>query len=255
MLGDSKSEKQILATTVFTSLFLSVASMLFFYLFPNITALLFSDSRCTDMFVTMLPALISTSIYSVTRGWFWGKKDYLVFSSSELVQEVLSIAIVAMALLSGIFRDKSRAIAVAFVVSDYIATAILVVLFFRKGGRLARPAKFGEVYRSALPLTSSRLLGSLVSSLMALLIPSLLVKYGMDTSLATASYGRASGMVMPLLFAPSPAISQRSRPYLPPSRTPYSYPSCRLAYSYRYICLWAKKYALRYITTISRARS
>ena len=120
MLGDSKSEKQILATTVFTSLFLSVASMLFFYLFPNITALLFSDSRCTDMFVTMLPALISTSIYSVTRGWFWGKKDYLVFSSSELVQEVLSIAIVAMALLSGIFRDKSRAIAVAFVVSDYI---------------------------------------------------------------------------------------------------------------------------------------
>lgn len=203
MLGDSKSEKQILATTVFTSLFLSVASMLFFYLFPNITALLFSDSRCTDMFVTMLPALISTSVYSVTRGWFWGKKDYLVFSSSELVQEVLSIAIVAMALLSGIFRDKSRAIAVAFVVSDYIATAILVILFFRKGGRLARPAKFGEVYRSALPLTSSRLLGSLVSSLMALLIPSLLVKYGMDTSLATASYGRASGMVMPLLFAPS----------------------------------------------------
>lgn len=201
--SDVKGERQILTTTILTSLFLSVIAMLFFYLFPNVTALLFSDPRCIDMFVIMLPALISTSIYSVTRGWFWGKKDYLIYSSSELVQEILSIAIVAIAIISGIFKDKSQAIAVAFVVSDYIATAILIIMFFKKGGRLTRPAHFGEVYRSAIPLTSSRLLGSLVSSLMALLIPLLLVKYGMDTSLATASYGRASGMVMPLLFAPS----------------------------------------------------
>ena len=205
--GDRRGACGILTSALCLSSGIAILTIIFFYIFPNITALLFTDSRCTEMFVIMLPALLSTSIYAVIRSYFWSQKNFFLYSISECGAELLSIMVIVVTLVLGIFKgNMSKSVAYAYVISDYIGVALLIVLFISKGGRMSKPTYMSRLVRSSTPITCTRLIGAIMSSMMALLIPTLLVKHGMSTSLATASYGRASGMVMSLIFAPSTIV-------------------------------------------------
>ncbi len=189
------------------ALMLAATVITFFIAFPSVLYRLFSDPRCVRLFVVMLPMLITTSVYAIVRGWFWGKKEFLIFSVSELLEELLKI-LIAVALLScALFGiSKLYAYAIAMLVTDILAAIGLTVCFFVKGGKLARPARGKEMIRSAAPLTVTRVFGSLLSTFLSLAIPALLVKSGMEASQATAEFGRAGGMVMPLILTPTSVI-------------------------------------------------
>lgn len=190
------------------SLMLSLPFVVIFGCFPDLLSYLFSDSRCVTIFLIMSPMLLTTAVYSVVRGWFWGKKDFVVFSVSELCDELLKI-LFSVFLLSGVFFtvNKLYAYAIAMLITDVIITVGLVICYFVKGGKIGKPAEGRQLARSAAPLTVTRLAGSLMSTFLSLAIPSLLVKYGgLTTAQATAEFGRAGGMVMPLIFAPTSII-------------------------------------------------
>ena len=170
--------------------------------------LLFADDRCVKLFLIMLPTLITSTIYASLRSWFWGQKKFLTFSSTELLEEVVRIA-VASILAGGVVAsiEGDTAVAIAFTVSDLACALVLAIIFFAKGGRLSKPQDSKEILRSTLPLSTMRILTSLSVTVTALIIPERLVDIGMTPSLATAEYGRIAGMAFPMIMAPSMAIS------------------------------------------------
>ena len=110
------------------------------------------DERCVPIFLVMLPALVTSSLYAPLRSWFWGRKRFLAFSSLELVDEVLKIGF-AMLFAGGLFASMTGAVGVAaaLTVSDAASVLILFFMFFRAGGRLGRPQGTGELVRRAHP--------------------------------------------------------------------------------------------------------
>ena len=164
---------------------------------------LFSDERCIRLFYIILPALFSTVLYQLIRGYLMGKKKYIEYSFTELLEELLRI-VICVSFLSNAFLllSKDVALAIAFTVTDYAMLIVLLVLYFAKGGRIRKPDGVGEILRSGTPITLMRIAAGALSSFIAIALPAALVKAGLTAGEAAAEYGRAVGMAFSLLFAP-----------------------------------------------------
>ena len=183
------------------SLALTLASLAF----PSVVEKLFSDPRCVPVFYACLPMLMTTSVYATLRGRFWGERNYGVFAATELLDEIAKIVLSVLFITAlGVTADAPVAYAYALVAGDVIVVAVLCVCYFASGAKASRPHGARKVLASAAPLTAARLTGSAIGTLNSLMLPALLVSLcGLTTAEATAEFGRASGMVMPLLFTPS----------------------------------------------------
>lgn len=193
--------------------FITIAGVIVFRK-PFLT--LFADSRAEPLFYIMLPSSISTAIYNIIRAYFMGKKKYLIYSSTELVEELLNVFFVLL-LLSGAVAAVSgaKAIAIAFTIADIICFAVIFVLYIANKGKFAKPAPFKSIVKSSVPLTLMRLFTSLASILTAILLPHRMVDSGLSVAEATAEYGRAVGMAFPLLYSPLAITSALSIVLLP----------------------------------------
>ncbi len=58
-------------------------------IFEKLLSGLFTDERCVYILVTLLPALVSSTVYSVLRRAFWGEKDYFSVCVTELIGQVV----------------------------------------------------------------------------------------------------------------------------------------------------------------------
>ncbi len=97
-----------------------------------------------------------------------------------------------------------------------IVSALTQTLLFRvylgppkklPGEGVAPKALRGKIGRIALPLGLAALLGNLISSANAVLIPRLLVQGGMDQGQAVSTYGVTFGMTLPMLLLPTAFLS------------------------------------------------
>lgn len=167
-----------------------------------------SDPKTVPMLIIMLPAIVSTTLYNIVRGWFWGRKQFNSFSITETVEEVFRILFSAL-FVSGVISGISGAygIALAFTVSDILVGILLLIMFFGKGGKISKPTKLKEILLPSLPITAIRLFGSLITTFIAVVLPLRLISAGFSVSEATASFGRIAGMANPLILAPNAIIS------------------------------------------------
>ena len=214
--GDTKRQNALTTASLVIGLGSSAALVIVFLALSRHLGGLFADERCVPVFLVMLPALVTSSLYAPLRSWFWGRKRFLAFSSLELVDEVLKIGF-AMLFAGGLFASMTGAVGVAaaLTVSDAASVLILFFMFFRAGGRLGRPQGTGELVSATLPLSAVRVLTSLSASLSALVIPRKLVEGGMTAAAAAAGYGRVAGMALPLIMAPVTVISALSVVLIP----------------------------------------
>ncbi len=175
-----------------------------FYLFRNSLSAIFADSRAVPLLLIMLPALLSTSLYAALRSWFWGKRNFNAFSFSEMLEEIFRI-IFTVLLTTGAISAISplNGIAIGFLLSDIACVCVLLILFYKCGGRFRKPQGYAGLLRSGAPVTAMKAFGGLMTALTALVIPAMLISSGISTSNATAAFGRVSGMAMPLLMAPT----------------------------------------------------
>ena len=184
---------------------LGVTAFLIFgaILFREKMVLLFSDGRCVNLFYLLLPALVSTGLYQLLRGYFMGKKDYFDYSVTELLEEIIKI-VACLTFLSNLFLSLSDEVAltIAFTITDYLVMGILFTLYFVKGGKFRKPKETKRLVKAGLPVTGIRIAAGLISSFIAIALPAALVRAGSTPADAAAEYGRAVGMAFSLLFAP-----------------------------------------------------
>lgn len=214
--GDVKKQNSLLTASLIIGISTSSVICGVLYAVGNKLSPLFSNPSSMPLFFIMLPTLISSTLYASIRSWFWGRKQFVAFSSTELLDEIIKIALSAL-LAGGMISAISGAygIALAMTISDFICVIVLAILFLVSGGRLAKPSGFKELTLRTLPLSATRIITSLVASLTAYAIPKLLIRSGMSLEMATAEYGRVSGMALPLIMAPATFISALSVVFLP----------------------------------------
>lgn len=203
-----KNSAPIFTSALCLGIIISLVVTILLMIFSKNLGFLFASELAQPIFLIMLPALLSTTIYSIVRGWFWGEKKFLAFSITETIEEALRI-LFCILFISGIFAalEGIYAIAVAFTASDVIVAIILLCIYFAQGGKVAKPKSLREILLPSIPLTAMRLCSSLITTLVAFVLPLRLVMSGMTGAEATATYGRISGMANPLLFAPNAIIS------------------------------------------------
>ena len=215
-VGDTKRQNSLTTASLIMGLAISAVLCGLLYGLHSKLGFLFSDERCLPIFLIMLPTLITSTMYASFRSWFWGRKNFLAFSSTELLDEIVKI-ILSVVFAGGLvtFISGANGIALAMTISDAVCVLVLAILFFISGGRFAKPSGFKEIISRTVPLSATRIITSLASSLTAVVIPQMLVKSGLTVAAATAEYGRVAGMALPLIMAPVMFVSSLSVVLIP----------------------------------------
>ncbi len=214
--GDTKRQNSYLTASALLGLAASGVAVGALYACGSKLGFLFSDKRCLPIFLILLPTLVSSTLYASFRSWFWGRKNFLAFSSTELLDEVVKI-LLSVIFAGGIVQTirPEHGIALAMTVSDVVCVLVLAVLFLLSGGRFAKPSGFKELALRAIPLSATRIVTSVTASVSALIIPQQLIMGGLSVSQATAQYGRLTGMALPLIMAPVMLVSSLSVVLIP----------------------------------------
>ncbi|MGN1042553.1 MAG: oligosaccharide flippase family protein [Christensenellales bacterium] len=208
MATDGRADFSLFSSALLLGSSIALSCVLVLTILNRHLVFLFSEPSAYPIFAVTVPALLSTTIYSVIRGFFWGKKEFTAFSATETVEEILRI-LFSVVFISGVISGVSGAyaVALAFTASDILIAAILFALFFFKGGRIVKPSSIKSILLPSLPVTAMRMFSSLMSTLIAFILPLRLISYGLSAAEATASYGRIAGMANPLLLAPNALIA------------------------------------------------
>lgn len=199
------------------STLLTAPIALFLILFPSTVSFLFTDDSCLPVFRILMSGLFFSSIFAVIRGSFWGNKNFLLPAVLELTEEIVMV-IAGILLLQNVssFQRGATLAAWAVVLSYLVSFTLSVLSFFIKGGALANPkSAIKPLFNASLPITSVRAGGSLINSAVAVVLPLMLVKSGVEKTQALQLFGAVSGMAMPILFIPSTVIGALSLVLVP----------------------------------------
>ncbi len=205
---DEGGEQAVLTAGLTLSLLFALPLCLIFGLFGDKMPFLFSDMRSFEIFKILLVGLCFACVYAVIRGYFWGNKKFLTASLLEMSEEIVMV-LVGVSLLRGVASplDGGKKAAWAMASADILSCVFAVVCLLFSGGRLKNPKPaLKPLFRGAVPITSVRASGSLVSSAVAVILPAMLVRAGIGEGDALALFGVVSGMVMPVLMIPSTLI-------------------------------------------------
>lgn len=193
------------AAALIVGLCVAVATCLICFLLRNVLGGLFAAKQSMTLLLIMLPGSCFSAVYAALRGHLWGEERYVLVSIVEVVEQIVRI-IVCVVLFSLGF-DKLKSTALAMLLGCAISCLSCVIGYFSLKGKLAGPkGQFGCLIKSALPITAVKTSGSILNSVIALLVPYLLIGSGMNLAQAMSAYGVSVGMAMPLLYVPITVI-------------------------------------------------
>jgi stage V sporulation protein B len=225
--GDKRRVQSIFHTAMGLAVFLAVVLTMGMLLFaPFIIRHLMPDTRVYYTFLVMSPMLLIVGVSSVYRGYFQGKQNMIPSAVSQTVETVVriigSMAFAWLLLPRGL--EWASAGAMLGVVAGEVAA--LLVLYWKyvsakkSGERQTKnsTAPNGEkppsrayspsfvlrrLLRLSIPVTGSKLVGSVSYLLESIFTAKSLAIAGIATGLATAQYGALQGMIIPLVLLPT----------------------------------------------------
>lgn len=215
---ENRKESSLNTVSLLYSLILSVCLCLIVLIFRNLFSKLFTDSRCMEILIVLLPSLVFSSVYSSIRGSLWGRGNYFALCVTELYEQVVRIILSILVLNVG-FSAIENALNVGWTlnIACLLSMIFVILLFFFYGGRFGKPNKklLKPLIKQSTPITLMRVAGSFIQPLIAVVVPSRLMAIGYTNSQAMSLYGIAVGMTMPLLYIPTTLIGSLSTALIP----------------------------------------
>ena len=206
--GNAERNGGVVFSGILLTIFISVPiTLAVLFSFPGVN-LLFSDSRSEELLRIVIPGLIITSVYAVIRGTFWGNERFMTYSIIELAEEAVMviIGVILVKNASDLFSGAKRAMVAVLLSYAFSFTASLIA-YFAKGGKLSSPKReLNPLFSSSAPITFMKAATSLINTLVAVLLPARLIRYGMSEASAVSEFGKVFGMAFPLIFMPSTFI-------------------------------------------------
>ena len=218
-LGNQRAIYQVRgqAVKLFCLLALMPCSLLLLFS-DGASVYLLGDARTQLGLILLVPCLLLTGTENLQKHYFYGTGRVYPAAITELAEQVLR-SLLVLALLWRLAPDTAEkavgtivlGMALCEVVSALTQTVLFRVCFGASGGSVRGEtdpkALRGKIGRIALPLGFAALLGNLISSANAVLIPRLLVQGGMDQGEAVSAYGVTFGMTLPMLLLPTAFLS------------------------------------------------
>lgn len=175
---------------------------------------LLGDARTRLGLMLLIPCLLLTGIENMQKNYFYGVGVVKPAAMTELAEQIIrSVAVLS---LLWFFLPCSPERIVGLIVMGMILCEIFsaitqTILFRRQLGPMARlrgegkttNVLRGDILRIGIPVGFTALLGNLLGSANAVLVPRLLVQGGMDLSEAMSQFGVMFGMTIPMLFLPT----------------------------------------------------
>lgn len=185
------------------------------YLAPLFIPHLFADPRAYHPFKALIPAIFIVSVSSALRGLFQGWQQMTPPALGQLAEQVVRITVGLT--MAGLWLSRGVEYAAAGLAAGTVAGEGAGLLFLAGWYLASRPGKnatgsggrepllplLREMYALALPVSFSRIAGSITLALEAMLIPQRLQAAGYPLRQATEIYGQYAGIAMTLVHLPN----------------------------------------------------
>ena len=186
-------------------------------LFRNLIGKLFTDPRCINILIALIPSIIVASFYCVIRAVWWGEKRYFLLGITELMDQVLRMIVFAVMLsFAFLFGDMAQIAAISYTVAFAVASIIIVIIYLKIHPKKSEKLpQYAPLLRSAVPITGVRIVSSLTMPIIAVVLPLRLIASGLSSTSALASFGILMMMAFPLLTIPQTIVSSLSTALVP----------------------------------------
>ena len=200
----------------FLILFAAVAAAVAIFYDP-ISVYLLGDARTQLGLLLLLPCLLLTGVENLHKHFFYGAGQIRPPAAVELCEQVIRTGAVLTLLVLFLPQSAERTvglIVLGMILCEIFSAAALALLYRRYMGRAdglsGRPLDGRQLNRRvaaiALPIALTSLLGNLMGSANAVLIPQRLVAAGAPVEEAMSAFGVLCGMTVPMLCLPTAFI-------------------------------------------------
>lgn len=218
-LGDEARIKSILRVSIILAVIIGIFfTFICLWATPWITTYLLTDSRVYYTFITLCPIIAFISIAAVLRGYFQGRQNMIPTAVSQVtetaVRSVMVLLLAYILLPYGLEYAAAGAMG-GVLIGEIIGLIVLYIHFHRHRKQQLNivrlrpslqpelsPSTLRHLLRIAIPVTASKLVGSLSYFWESIMIVQSLAIAGVATQVATAQYGALTGMVVPILLIP-----------------------------------------------------
>ncbi len=171
------------------------------------------DERTRDSLLWILAFVPPIAAASAFKGYFYGREEMIPNAAGQILEQIAKLAVII--LLFDRFKGQGVAnmclLAVIAMLAGECANVLVVLILFlfakpRRKGLNARERTMPvikKICRTAIPISTNRLVLSAIGTAENLLIPQMLVLYGLTMQDSLKALGRLSGMASPLVFFPS----------------------------------------------------
>lgn len=215
--NDKKSIGSIVSSgLIITGIICAIVSLVIF-LFPNLLSLIFTSTASIQMIYILLPALLFSSIYEVLRGALWGEQKFFTISITEFIEQVVRIILLIIFFNTSIINiSATNKTALSLSLACIFSSIIVIFIYLKSGGNLAHPKyEFRNLLKTSSPITAVRTVSSVVSSIIAIIIPIRLQTFGYSQVEALSEFGIIMGMTFPILMIPATLISSLAVTMIP----------------------------------------
>lgn len=182
---------------------------------------LMASPQSMTILLLMLPGVLFSGIYAAFRGNLWGKQKYTVMSVIEVIEQAARIILTVLLFLMGF--NKLKVTAISLSASCAVTVVCCVACFFAYKGKIASPkGQIVPLVKSSVPITVVRASSSIVNSVIALVVPMILVGMGHTNEQALYLFGSSIGMAMPLLYIPITVVGSLAYVMIPTLSSAYS---------------------------------
>ena len=214
---EKKKKGQLVSTALIVAGLISIVLCGIVLIFRNLFSNIFTDRGCIEILISLLPAVVFSSVYCVFRGALWGENNYFALCISEFYEQVVRIFVCVLILAPGLsIIDSAVSVGWSLTIACVFSAVFVTLLYFYYGGTLKKPSKiYRKLLKQSAPITGVRIAGSLIQPLVAIIIPIRLIAIGYTNAQAMALYGVAVGMTLPLLFIPGMLVGSLSTALVP----------------------------------------
>lgn len=225
--GQNGNIGRIVKQAVCLSLFISfIVSGCLFFFSDKIAFYLLKDARTSLPLRLLALAVPFMAAGSCFRGFFLGMQETKIPALSQVLEQTVRIATIYF--LAGIcvplgLTYACSAAVCGILLGELLSCGFTVWNYFRykrkrkliRKPTLSSSAALTMILTMAVPLSASRIAGSLLSTVENLLIPRQLQLHGQNTAQALSTYGELTGMAMPLILLPSACLMAASVSLVP----------------------------------------
>ncbi|HOJ10561.1 MAG TPA: stage V sporulation protein B [Clostridiales bacterium] len=205
-----------------------VVSLLILFNINFIVNSVLKDSRTYSSMIFLIPCIPVIATASVLKGYFYGMQEVTPTALSQIAEQVMRISLVFFISkrFQGMGLEFACAMATAAIAIGEITNLLVLFIMYKpsikkvtknrsKKGLMRKRRIMWEISKIAVPVSSNRLITSLMSAVELILIPRRLLTGGMDYQTSIELYGKLTGMAMPLVFFPSIFTSSLSTTLVP----------------------------------------